>query len=289
MKRVADGLQVRIGDVQALQPIGEAARIARKIDGRAEEVLGRRAGRVAVAWALSSGRRQALAGSRLRRNRPAAGWYGPNGGRLARTAALARGHQVARNRRAGCRGRRFCWRLPSARLWKAARASGRGEPPWRALLALEQGVGGRDGGGDQGGQRFGAPAAEDVVGVFAARARGRCACVRPGARCGSARSSARSAARWPALSPSKQSAGSPPERQSKCSCSSVSAVPHGRDRGDAGALEGDDVEIAFADDEAVGFGFRQQLARLLQAIEHAALGIERGLGRVDVFGLGVLR
>ncbi len=62
-----------------------------------------------------------------------------------------------------------------------------------------------------------------------------------------------------------------------------------RDSGDAGALEGDDVEIAFADDEAVGFGFRQQFARLLQAIEHAAFRIERRLGRVDVFGLGVLR
>ena len=35
------------------------------------------------------------------------------------------------------------------------------------------------------------------------------------------------AARWPALSPSRQSTGSPPERQRSCSCSSVSAVPQG--------------------------------------------------------------
>src|SRR5690606_12059608 len=54
-----------------------------------------------------------------------------------------------------------------------------------------------------------------------------------------------------------------------------------RDGGDPGAFEGDDVEIAFADYEAVSFGLREQFARLLQAIEHAALRVERRLGRVD--------
>ena len=74
--------------------------------------------------------------------------------------------------------------------------------------------------------------------------------VRSGPRWGRARSAARTAAFCPAASPSKQQIGAGSSRHSRSSCASVSAVPIGRDRlADPGAVEGDDVHIAFDDDQ----------------------------------------
>ncbi len=110
----------------------------------------------------------------------------------------------------------------------------------------------------------------------------------PGPRCGSARSSARSAARRPAeiaVETKHWLAARAPDQLQLIVRQRRAAGRHGAD---PRALERHHVEIAFGDDEARGFALGQHFARGFEPIEHAAFGVERALGRVDVFGLGVL-
>ena len=54
---------------------------------------------------------------------------------------------------------------------------------------------------------------------------------------------------------------------------------------DAGAVEGDDVHIAFDHDQPLGGAARG--AGAVDVVERAALVEERGVGRVEIFGLAV--
>ncbi len=58
----------------------------------------------------------------------------------------------------------------------------------------------------------------------------------------------------------------------------------GEDVGDAGEVGGDAVHLAFDEDGEVGFA--DGLAGLVEIEKDLALGVERGFGRVDVFGPG---
>jgi len=63
----------------------------------------------------------------------------------------------------------------------------------------------------------------------------------------------------------------------------------GAERGDgaleAGLVQGDDVEVAFGDEQALARA--DGVARQVEGVEGAALGEDRAVGAVDVFGLGV--
>jgi hypothetical protein len=150
---------------------------------------------------------------------------------------------------------------------------GRGEAVAR-VLAIEERDGRGRGGFQERGERFGAAGAEDVVGVLALRGVGdfeRAAGREVGDGEIDGFVGGALAGGVAVIAEDRLAAGAPEELQLFLG---ERGAARG-DGGDAGALEGDDVEIAFADDKAVGFGFREQFARLLEAIEHAALGIER--------------
>ena len=218
---VADGVQVGIGDGEPLDPVAVTGEHAWDVDGGAEEVLGGRAGAVGCGVGLQfSGDAGRLRPSCSRRSGP-----GTNAGRWLRMSALARLIRSEKKARWVSRSAILATASLSAALKRGLRLGRRDAVA--SLLALEQ----RVGGGDRR-RRSMRRALQRRRGGKCRRglrlaARRRCGSVRPGASCGSARSSARSAARMPALSPSRQSTGAPPDRQSSCNCSSVSAVPHG--------------------------------------------------------------
>ena len=110
--------------------------------------------------------------------------------------------------------------------------------------------------------------------------------VRSGVMWGRARRAARIAAFWPALSPSKQRIGEGSRRHMPLELGLGDRGAVGRDDlGDAGAVEGDHVHIAFDDDQAPGGAAGG--AGAVDVVERAALVEERRVGGIEIFGLAV--